>query len=122
MSALAASLSYVTNVPLVNAISTSSNITGTGLDLTGYEGVVNITQGLGLIGGGSISATKIQDSADNSNWADVTGATFGTTASAMTSVALDVRSVRRYIRYVATVTTGPVAVAVTLNGYKKVTA
>ena len=108
---------------LVNAISTSSNITGTGVDLTGWEGLVTVAQNLGTITG-SISLNKLQDSADNSAWADVaagvqTGA-FGTTASALSSVQVEVRNLRRYVRYIATVTTGPVAVSVTMTGFKKV--
>jgi hypothetical protein len=98
--------------------------TGSGVDLTGYEGAVAIVQQVGACTG-SI-AGKIQDSADNSSFADVTGATFTTVAAAgpdkVQSISVDVRNVRRYVKYVGTVVTGPSLVSVVLNGFKKVSA
>lgn len=93
--------------------------TNTGIDLTGFEGEAVIVQNLGAITG-SVSLLRVQDSADNSSFADVTGLTFGTTASAVTSVTFAVGNVRRYVRTAGTVTTGPAAISHTLSGIKKV--
>jgi len=52
---------------------------------------------------------KLQDSADNSSWSDVTGAAFtaatGATSQRLASAAVTT-TLRRYVRYVATVTGG----------------
>jgi hypothetical protein len=48
---------------------------------------------------------KLQDSADNSTFADVSGATFTqvTGAASFQSIAVDTRAIRRYLRAVATI-------------------
>lgn len=99
------------------------NATSAGVDLTGYEGVVSIVVNTGAITG-TLDGV-IEDSADNSSFNTVTPvATFAqvTAANKVASVALDVRSVRRYIRYKGVIVTGPVLVSVVLNGFKKVSA
>lgn len=119
MSADAVVMTQAVAVSVVLAVSTSANIVSSGVDLSGYEGVVQVVQNLGGITG-TFSGAKLQDSADNSTFADITGATFGTTQNALTSVNLDVRNVRRYIRYSVNISTNPAAVSVTLTGIRKV--
>lgn len=122
MSAQADVLTQNTPAIILNAVSAANTAaaTSSGVDLTGYEGVVSI-----VVQTGAITGTldgKIQDSADNSSFADVTGATYTqvTAANKVAAYSLDVRTVRRYIKYVGTVATGPVLISVVLNGFKKV--
>ena len=93
--------------------------TGTGVDLKDYEGPVVIIQNHGT-STGTLDG-KIQDSADNSSFADVSGATFtqSTTTADVKTLVLQSKQVRRYIKYVGTVVTGPQVVGVTMTGVKK---
>lgn len=93
--------------------------TGTGVDLKDYEGPVLIVQNHGT-STGTLDG-KIQDSADNSSFADVAGATFtqSTTTADIQALVVQSKQVRRYIKYVGTVGTGPQVVGVSLSGVKK---
>lgn len=108
-----------TVVHLVASGSQASTVTGSGVDLLDYDGPVLITQSHGT-GTGTLDG-KIQDSADNSSFADVSGLTFtqSTTTADVKKLVVNPKSVRRYIRYVGTIVTGPQNVAVTLAGFKK---
>lgn len=110
-----------TTVSLLAAVSAANTAaaTGSGVDLLDYEGPVVITQNKGL-GTGTLDG-KIQDSADNSSFADVAGLTFtqSTTGADCKQLVVQSKQVRRYIKYVGTVGTGPQLVAVTLTGVKK---
>jgi len=96
----------------------------TGVDLVDYEGDIMAILDAEA-GGASITyAVKIQDSADNSSFADVTGLAF-TTTDANTALRETLRinsdEVRRYIRAVITVAggSGAGAVSVVALGSKK---
>jgi hypothetical protein len=93
--------------------------TGSGVDLKDYEGPVLIVQNHGT-GTGTLDG-KIQDSADNSSFADVSGLTFtqSTTTADIQSLVVQSKQVRRYIKYVGTVVTGPQVVGVSMSGVKK---
>lgn len=93
--------------------------TGTGFDLQDYEGPVVIVQNHGT-GTGTLDG-KIQDSADNSSFADVSGLTFtqSTTTADIQKLVVQSKQVRRYIKYVGTVVTGPQVVGVSVTGVKK---
>lgn len=93
--------------------------TGTGVDLKDYEGPVLIVQNHGT-STGTLDG-KIQDSADNSSFADVAGATFtqSTTTADIQDLVVQSKQVRRYIKYVGTVGTGPQVVGVSLSGVQK---
>ena len=93
--------------------------TGTGVDLQDYEGPMIVVQNHG-VSTGTLDG-KIQDSADNSAFADVAGLTFtqSTTTADVKSLVLQSKQVRRYVRYVGTVGTGPQVVGVTISGVKK---
>jgi len=93
--------------------------TGTGVDLRDYEGPVLITQNHGVSTG--TLAGKIQDSADNASFADVAGLTFTgeTTTAGIQGLVVQSKQVRRYIKYVGTVGTGPQVVGVSMAGVKK---
>ena len=109
-----------TAVSLSASASQASTVTGAAVDLIDYEGPVAIIQNHGT-GTGSLDG-KIQDSADGSTgWADVPGAVFtqSTTTADIKSLSLWPKQIRRYIRYVGTIVTGPQNVAVQLIGVKK---
>ena len=96
----------------------------TGVDLVDYEGDIMAILDAEA-GGASITyAVKIQDSADNSSFADVSGLAFTTTdanTALQETLKINSNEVRRYIRAVITVAggTGAGAVSVTALGSKK---
>jgi cellobiose-specific phosphotransferase system component IIB len=109
-----------TVVHLSAAASNASTVTGAAVDLNGYDAPVAIIQSHGT-STGTLDG-KIQDSADGSTgWADVSGAAFtqSTTTADVKVLALNPTAVKRYIRYVGTVVTGPQVVGVVLVGVKK---
>ena len=93
--------------------------TGTGVDLQGYEGLCLVIQNHGT-STGTLDG-KLQDSADNSSFADVSGLAFAqsTTTADTKTLFFRAKSVRRYVRYLGTVGTGPQLVGVTLSAQKK---
>lgn len=109
-----------TALQLSASASQASTVTGSAVDLTGYDAPLAIIQSHGT-GTGTLDG-KIQDSADGSTgWADVSGATFTqrTTTAAVDVISLDPRAVKRYIRYVGTIVTGPQNVGVVAVGIKR---
>lgn len=101
----------LTHKQLCVAATRTATVTGTGVDIKGAEGDILINQSVGTVTGTSPTLdTKIQDSADNSSWSDVSGATFTqvtatpSTANAVTSLVLQSRTLRRYVRAVGTIT------------------
>ena len=99
--------------------SQASTVTTSGVDLLDYDSPVLVVQSHGT-GTGTLDG-KIQDSADNSSFADVSGLTFSqsTTTADVKALVITPKSVRRYIRYVGTIVTGPQNVAVVVVGMKK---
>ena len=84
----------------------TSDTNGTGVDLLDYEGPIKILLDSGA-GTGNADNTldcKIQDSADNSSFADVSGATFtqvdDTAGGSRQAMSLNTNSLKRYIRLV----------------------
>ena len=108
-----------TTVSLAAAASNAATFNGTGVDLQDYNSPVLIVQNHGT-STGTLDG-KIQDSADNSTFADVSGLTFtqSTTTPDVKMLAVNPAQVRRYIRYVGTIVTGPQVVSVSLSGVKK---
>jgi len=102
----------------------TSTVTGTGVDVRDYQGVLKVIQQVGAIANTPTLDGKIQDSADNSNWADVSGYTFTqvTAADNIQTLGVDTRKVRRYIRYVGTIGGGTpnLNMAVNAVGQKQV--
>lgn len=108
----------------VPAASTST-VTGTGFDVSEYNGNITFAQSVGAVTGTAPTLNgKIQDSADNSSFADVSGATFAqvTASSNLQTLNVDTRSVRKFLRYVGTIAgTSPVfPLGVTAVGQKQV--
>jgi hypothetical protein len=110
-----------TTVSMLAAVSAANTAaaTGTGVDLNDYEGPVIVIQSHG-VSTGTLDG-KVQDSADNSAFADVSGLTFtqSTTTADIKTLVFDRKSVRRYVRYLGTVATGPQVVGVSLTAMKK---
>lgn len=84
----------------------TSTTNGTGVDLSQYDGQVAVLlDSAAGTGTSPTSNVKIQDSADNSSFADVTGLAFTqvTTTASRQKLVFDTRDVRRYVRVVNTV-------------------
>jgi hypothetical protein len=93
-----------------------------GVDLVDYEGDVIAVLDAEAGGAGITYAVKIQDSADNSSFADVSGGLAFTANTALReTLRINTDEVRRYIRAVITVAggTGAGAVSVVALGSKK---
>lgn len=105
---------------LVAAQSAASTVTSAGIDLLPYDGPILVIQNGGA-GTGTLDG-KLQDSADNVTFADVSGLTFPQkgTAAATQSLAVQTRTLRRYVRYVGTIVTGPHLLSVELAGFRKI--
>lgn len=94
---------------LVNLLATAARTAtanGTGVDVTDYEGMAEVM--LDSAAGTGTSPTqdvKLQDSADNSTFADITGATFTqvTTTASQQKISVDLSKARRYVRAVTTI-------------------
>lgn len=90
--------------PVATVTSTS---TGSGIDIRDYIGrmAVILTCGAASAGTNPTITVKLQESADNSTFADITGATFTavTDAASFQQIAIDCDSAERYIRAVGTV-------------------
>ena len=100
----------------------TASLNGATLDAISADGRCTAIQQTGTIGGSSPSlAGKIQESADNSTWADISGATFtAVTANDSTqSIAFD--RTKRYLRYVGTIagTSPTIPLAVIILEQKK---
>jgi len=97
---------------------------GTGVDVSQYHGRLKVTQEIGTVSGTSPTCdTKIQDSDDDSSYADVSGLTFTqvTAQNNSQSIAVDTRKVRKFIRAVHTIggTSPSFTSAVLVIGQKK---
>jgi len=103
----------------------TANADGVGVDLQGYQGALKVILNSGAGGGTSPTLDiKIQDSADNSVFADVSGKVFGqvTGIASIQSLAIDTRTVKRYIRVALTIggTSPTFGLAITAVGQKQI--
>ena len=107
---------------VLNAVSAANTAAAwsAAIDMLGYEGVVEF-----IVQTGAITGTldlKLQDcDTSGGSYADVTGATAAqvTAANKLSSIKVDVRNVRRFIKLVGTVVTGPVLISAIVCGAKK---
>lgn len=92
---------------LAAAASRTTTLTGTGVDLQPYEGRVELilTSSAATAGSSPTLDVKVQDSADNSSFADVSGLTFTqvTDAASVQSLAINKPALRRYVRVIGTI-------------------
>ena len=102
------------------------NADGTVVDLQDYQGVLKVILNSGAGGGTTPTLdAKIQDSADNSAFADIPDKVFGQVTDAGLSIqilGIDTRTVKRYIRVALTIggTTPTFGLAVTAVGQKQI--
>ena len=91
----------------------------TGVDLQDYEGDITLILDAEAGGSGVTYAVKVQDSADNSSFADVTDAAFTTTTAntaLVESLVVNTDEIRRYARVVIDVTGSSPSGAVSVVG------
>ena len=95
---------------LLPALARTATANGSGVDLQGSndaEGEAVVILDCAAAGAGTTPTynVKIQDSADNSTFADVTGATFTqvTSTASQQKLTINANDVQRYIRAVATI-------------------
>ena len=103
----------------------TADAAGAGMDLQGYQGGLKVVLNSGAGGGTTPTLdAKIQDSADNSAFADIPGKVFTQigTAASIQFLGIDTRTIKRYIRAVLTITgTSPTfGLAVTAVGQKQI--
>ena len=112
-------------IPLIPCRTSTTTQTGTGVDITDFDGGIKfILDAAAGTGTTPTNDVKIQDSADNSAWADVSGLTFTqlTTSASLQSIGFPANSLRKYIRAVATIagTTPSYTFSVNAVGSKQV--
>ena len=118
----------VTVKTLLAPAARTATTTGTGVNVSTYEGLAMVTLSVGTVTGTNPTwDVKIQDSADDSSYADVSGYTFAQAIAALTdpsTLKIDLRNVRKYIRAVGTIggtSTPTFPCAVSLIASKKTT-
>jgi hypothetical protein len=104
----------------------ASTANGSGVDLQGYEGSAAFVLSSEAMGASVTLAVHLEESANNSDWSDVSSGSFTTTAAntaAFEQITLNVSDLKRYVRAAATVAggTGTGAVNVTAYASKKYT-
>jgi hypothetical protein len=94
-------------VPMADITETT---TGTGIDVTDYVGSIAVVlSGKNVAGTSPTLIVKLQDSADNDTFADITGAVFttvtaaGTKASTLQKISVNIDGAAKYLRAVATI-------------------
>ena len=104
---LGSQLQTLALIPMAD-ITASGN--GTGIDITDFVGLAAITLSAKNVAGTLPTLiVKLQDSADNSTFADIAGAVFttvteaGTKAATLEKITLNLDSARTYIRAVKTI-------------------
>lgn len=96
----------VDSVELLPALARAASANGAGVDVRDYHGRGKIVLSTGTVTGTSPTQdVKIQDSADNSTFADLSPALAFTqqTAAGKQELQVDLDTVRRYIRAVTTI-------------------
>jgi hypothetical protein len=91
----------------------------TGVDLQAYDGEIQIILNATAAGSGNTLTFRIEDSANNSSYAAVTGGTFTAVANAASKqvLTLNASDLRRYIRVSCSAASGTPSSSVTVNGY-----
>ena len=98
----------------------ASTANGSGVDLQGYEGSAAFVLSSEAMGASVTLAVKLQESANDSDWSDVSSGAFTTTAAntaAFEQIALNVSDLKRYVRAVSVVAGGTGAGAVNVTAY-----
>lgn len=109
----------ISHIALLANSSRSASVNGSGVDISQFQDSLAIIADVKAVSGTTPTADiKIQDSADDSSYADVSGAALTqiTTSDSKQTLRLDTRGLRKYIRAVVTLAgTNPVYL-VSING------
>lgn len=91
----------------------------TGIDLQAYDGEIQVILNATAAGSGNTLTFRIEDSANDSSYAAVTGGTFTAVANAASKqvLTLNASDLRRYIRLSCSAASGTPSSSVTVNGY-----
>ena len=101
--------------------------TGSGVDITKYEGDLMVTQVVGVLTGTLDGKLQQCDDAGGTNAEDITGATFAQVTTAndnpnVQKITVPAGSLtRNFLRYVGTIGTGPAIVGAVLHSHPKYT-
>lgn len=96
----------LTQTSVVNIAAKTSTVTATGVDISGYKGGLIVQQLVGAVSGTNPTLDgKLQSSANNSDWSDISGATFTqvTAADDYQKIGIQVPAAAKYLRYVGTI-------------------
>lgn len=108
----------------VSAANTAAATSGSGmwLDVRPYDGEIMVTLDLGAVTGTIAGKLQSATDANGTGAADITGATFGTTAAnSTTKIVVDPRAVTGgFLGFVGTIATGPSLVSVVASGKRKI--
>jgi hypothetical protein len=108
----------------VSAANTAAATSGSGkwLDVRTYDGEIAVTLSLGAVTGTIAGKLQSATDANGTGAADITGATFGTTAAnTCTKIVVDPKAVPGgFLGFVGTIVTGPSLVSVSALGKKKI--
>ena len=96
---------HSTLVNLLPSLARTASANGTGVDVTVYEGIAEVVLDSGAGGAGATLDVKLQDSADNSTYADITGAAFTQVGNAASQqkISVDLSKARQYVRAITTI-------------------
>jgi hypothetical protein len=96
-----------TELELLAPAAPTSTATGTGVDITGYEGVIKISQHVGVVSGTlpTLDGTIETSDSVSTGYTAITGAAFTRVIAtgSVQSLGVDVRACKKYIRYVGTI-------------------
>ena len=114
----------LTTTQLLASISAAAtaNATGTGVDVSEYEGSLVFTQNIGLITG-TIDGKIITSDASNLSSPSDAGTFTQITAStdpASQSITIQCSALKKYVGYIGTIGTGPALVGCTMLGQKSI--
>lgn len=115
-----------------NAIATAGNTYGTAISATAGLTTVDMVSDVGnmvsclltssAVAGSGVGAVKIQESSDDSTWADITGATFTSVSAANALQLISFKLTKRYVRAHFTLSSGTsVTLQVTFLGQRRTT-
>lgn len=116
-----------TSTSLLDAVSAANTAAATSgsakwLDVRPYDGEIMVTLNLGAVTGTIAGKLQSATDANGTGAADITGATFGTTAAnSTTKIVVDPKAVTGgFLGFVGTIVTGPSLVSVVASGKKKI--
>lgn len=101
-------------LPAISAANTAAATSGW-IDVRGYKGTLMFMMNTGAITGSVAGKLQGADDSGGTNSADITGATFTSVSTANQARVCNIpATLRPYVKFVGTVTTGPVLIGVTL--------